>query len=202
MVSLPLLWFLLSIDFNCYVGTRLSAKSTSDATFRFFHVNNVVPALVILVRIGQHILGTESDTQSAAFAALSINYYGSFWHVCAWSGSTSKACSCSTVLPDRESATGCMISCLWRFVNVLLAAIAYVSDSHAPATWLQRPSHACDFGLGITEVKPHSVTSWDQATEVPFTQLMVSVLDHLRVAGQPVLLAFRILSSASLIATV
>lgn len=136
MVSLPLLWFLLSIDFNCYVGTCLGTEGTSDATFRFFHVYNVVPASVILGRIGQHILGTKSDTQSAAFAALSINYYGSLWHVRVLSESMSNVCRCSTVLPDRESATGCMISCLWRFVNVLLAAIAYVSDSHAPTTWL------------------------------------------------------------------
>jgi hypothetical protein len=87
MVSLPLLRFLLSIDFNRCVGTCLGTKGTSDAKFRFLHVYNVVPAPVILCRIGQHILGTESDTQATALTPLSINYYSSFWHVCALSES-------------------------------------------------------------------------------------------------------------------
>ena len=78
MVSLPLPWFLLSIDFNRYVGTCLGTEGTSDATSWFFHVNNVVPALVIVGRIGQHILGTEGETQPATLTPLSINYYGSF----------------------------------------------------------------------------------------------------------------------------
>ena len=65
----------------------MSTKGTSDAAFRFSHVNDVVPAAVILGRIGQHILGTESDAQAAALTPLSINYYCSFWHVCALSES-------------------------------------------------------------------------------------------------------------------
>jgi hypothetical protein len=101
MVSLPFLCFLLSIDFNRYVRTCLGTKGTSDATFRFFHADNVVPTSVIPCRIGQHILGTESDTQSTALTPLSINRYGSFWHVCAWSRSMSKVCRRSAVLPDR-----------------------------------------------------------------------------------------------------
>lgn len=112
MVSLPLLWFLLSIDFNRYVGTCLSTEGTSDATFRLLHADNVVPAPVILGRIGQHILGTEGDTQSAAFAPLSINYYGSLWHVRVLSESMSNVCRCSSVPPSRESPTGRIIGCL------------------------------------------------------------------------------------------
>ncbi len=83
MVLLPLLRFLLSIDFNGYVRTCLSTESTSDAALGFFHVNNVVPAAVILLRIGQQILWTKSDAQSAALAPLTIDDYGSFCHVCA-----------------------------------------------------------------------------------------------------------------------
>jgi hypothetical protein len=90
IVSLPLLWLLLSIHFNRYVGTCLGTKSTSDAAFGFSHVDKVVPALVMLVRIGQHILGTESNTQSTALAPLLINCYGSFWYVCACSSNTSE----------------------------------------------------------------------------------------------------------------
>jgi hypothetical protein len=52
MVSLPLRWFLLSIDFNRYIGAGLGTEGTSDTKLGFFHVNNVVPALVILSRIG------------------------------------------------------------------------------------------------------------------------------------------------------
>jgi hypothetical protein len=137
MVSLPLLWFLLPIDFNCYVGTCLGTEGTSDATFRFFHVNNVVPAWIILGRIGQHVLGTEGDTQSAAFAALSVNYYGSFWHVCAWSASMSNVCCRSSVPPSGESLPSRMIGCLGRFVSVLCAAIGDVSDLHAAANLLR-----------------------------------------------------------------
>jgi hypothetical protein len=73
--------FLLSIDFNRYVRTCLGTEGTSDATFGFFHVNNVVAASVVLRRIGQHILGTKGDAQPAALTSLPINYYGSFWHV-------------------------------------------------------------------------------------------------------------------------
>jgi hypothetical protein len=81
MVSRPLLWFLLSIDLYRYVRTCLGTKSTSDATFRLLHVNNLVPASVILGRIGQHIFGTESETQPAALTPFPVNYYGSFWHM-------------------------------------------------------------------------------------------------------------------------
>jgi len=123
MVSLPLLWFLLSIDFNRYVGTCLSTKGTSDATFRLFHADNVVPAPVIFCRIGQHILGTEGDTQSAAFAPLSINYYGSLWHVRVLSESMSNVCRRSRIPPNRESATGCMTGGLRPFLSVLRAVI-------------------------------------------------------------------------------
>ena len=83
MVSLPLRRFLLSIDFNRYVGTGLGTEGTSDTTFRFFHVNNVIPALVMVGRIGQHIPGAGNETQSATLTPLSVNYYGSFCHVCA-----------------------------------------------------------------------------------------------------------------------
>jgi len=102
MVSLPLLWFLLSIDFNRYVRTCLGTESTSDAAFRLLHVNDVVPASVILRRIGQHILGTEGDAQPAALTPVPVNYYGSFWHVCALSESMARVWHCSTVVPDRE----------------------------------------------------------------------------------------------------
>jgi hypothetical protein len=81
IVSLPLLWFLFSVDFNRYVGTCLGTKGTSDAPFGLFHANNVVAAPVILGGIGQHILGTESDAQSAPFTTLAVNYYGSLWHM-------------------------------------------------------------------------------------------------------------------------
>ena len=104
MVSLPLLRFLLSIDFNRYVGTCLGTEGTSDATFRLFHADNVVAAPVIFGRIVQHILGTEGDTQSAAFAALSTNYYGSLWHVWPFCESMSNVCRRSGVPPNRESA--------------------------------------------------------------------------------------------------
>jgi len=136
MVSLPLLWLLLSIDFNRYVGTCQGTEGTSDATFRLFHVSNVVPALVVLARIGQHIFGAERDAQSTALTPLSINYYGSFWHVRALSGSMSRVWHCSTVVPDREWVTDFMISCLGRFVNVLYAAFADVYDSYATVTSL------------------------------------------------------------------
>lgn len=119
MVSLPLPWLLLSIDLNGYVGARLSTEGTSNATFWFFHVNNIVPASVILGRIGQYILGTKSETQPAALTSLSINYYGSFWHVCTLSESMSRVCRYSRVLPDKESPTDYMISCLRWFVNVV-----------------------------------------------------------------------------------
>jgi len=78
MVSLPLLWFLFSIDFNSYIGTCLGAEGTSDAKFRFLHVCNFVPASVILCRTIQDVFGTDSYTQAAALTPLSINYYGSF----------------------------------------------------------------------------------------------------------------------------
>lgn len=136
MVSLPLLWFLVSIDFNRYVGTCLGTEGTSDATFRLLHADNVVPAPVILGRIGQHILGTEGDTQSAAFAPLSINYYGSLWHVRVLSESMSNVSRRSSVSPNRESAPGWMTGCLWHFVSVPCAAIGDVSDLHAAATLL------------------------------------------------------------------
>jgi hypothetical protein len=157
MASLPLQRFLLSIDFNCYVGTRLSTKGASDAEFRLLHVYNVVPALVILCRTGQHIVGTEGDTEAAALTPLSINYYGSFWHVCAWSGSVLKVCRRSTVLPDRESATGRIMNCLWRFANVLCTALVYVSGSRAPTSWLRRSNDARDFSLIVAQVKSDSV---------------------------------------------
>jgi len=81
MVSLPLLRFLLSIDFNSYVGTCLGTESTSDAAFRLFHMNNIVAASVILGRIGQHIFWTTSETKPAALTPFPVNYYGSFWHM-------------------------------------------------------------------------------------------------------------------------
>lgn len=136
MMSPRRLLFLLSIDLNRYVRTGLGTEGTADATFGFFHVNNVVAASVVLGRIGQHILGTEGDAQPAAFTPLWINYYGSFWHVCAFCESVSMVCRSSSVLPDRWPSIDCLTSCLWRFVNVPRAAIAYVSDSHAPAAWL------------------------------------------------------------------
>jgi hypothetical protein len=111
MVSLPLPWFLLSIDFNRYVRTGLGTEGTSDATFRLFHANNVVPVLVILGRICQHILRTEGDAQSTALAPLSINYDGSLWHVWTLSESTAKIGRCSRVPLDGESATGCVVGC-------------------------------------------------------------------------------------------
>jgi hypothetical protein len=48
--------------------------------FRFLHAYNGVPAPVMLVRIGQYILGTESDAQAATLAALTINNHGSLCH--------------------------------------------------------------------------------------------------------------------------
>lgn len=98
MVSLPLRRFLLSIDFNRYVGTGLGAEGTSDTTFRFFHVNNVIPALVMVGRIGEHILGAGSEAQAAALTPLSVNYYGSFCHLCALCGTMSTVCRGSTAL--------------------------------------------------------------------------------------------------------
>ena len=136
MVLLPLRWFLLSIDFNCYIGTRLSTKGATDATFRFFYVNNVVPATVMLGRKGQHIFGTEGETQSTALTALSIDYYDSFWHVCAWSASVSNVRCGSSVRPSGESPRGWATGCLSHFVSVLCAAIGDVSDLHATANLL------------------------------------------------------------------
>ena len=157
MVSLPFLWFLLSIDLNRYVGTCLGTEGTADAKFRSFHVDNVVPALVVVGRIGQHVLGTESNTQAAAFTPLLINYYCSFWHVCALSKSMQNVCCCSSVPPRREPAPGWMITCLWRFVNVLCAAAVYVSSSCALTTRLQRSNNARDFSLIVAQVKSDSV---------------------------------------------
>lgn len=135
----------------------MGTEGTADAMFRFFHVNNVVPALVIVGGIGQHILGTEGETQPTALTPLSINYYGSFWHVCALSEGMSKVCSRSRVLLDRESAIGCMINCLRCFANLLCAAIVYVSDSRTLTTWLWRSNNARDFSLIVAQVKPDSV---------------------------------------------
>ena len=137
MVSRPLLWFFLSIDFNRYVRTCLGTEGTSDAAFRSLHVNNVVPTPVILRRIGQHILGTEGNTQAAALTPLLINCYCSFWHVCAWFGGISKVCSRSTVLSDRESALGSTRGCLWHFVSVLCAAIRGASRLYAAGNLLR-----------------------------------------------------------------
>lgn len=123
MVSLPLLRFLLSIDFNRYVGTCLSTEGTSDATFGLFHADNVVPAPVILGRIGQDILGTEGDTQPAAFAPLSINYYSSLCHVCIPSESRSNVCCCPAALLSRELSLGWMMGCLGHLVSALWPAI-------------------------------------------------------------------------------
>jgi hypothetical protein len=82
MVSLPLLRFLLSIYLNRYVGAYLGAEGTPDAALRFFHPDNIVATLIILRRIGQHILGTESQTQPATLAPPLIDYYFSLGHVC------------------------------------------------------------------------------------------------------------------------
>jgi len=90
MVSRPLLWFLLSIDLYRYVRTCLGTEGASDATFRFFHVNDFVSASVVLRRIGQHVLRAESDTQPAALTSFPVNYYDSLWHVCALSESVSR----------------------------------------------------------------------------------------------------------------
>ncbi len=128
MVSLPLPWFLLSIDFDRYVGTCLGTEGTADTTFRFFHVNNVVPALVIVGGVGEHILGTEADTQPATLAALLIDYYCSFWHVCALSENTYIVCRCSTVPPSKEATPSWMIRCLWHSIGVLCGAIGDFSD--------------------------------------------------------------------------
>jgi hypothetical protein len=102
MMSPRRLLFLLSIDLNRYVRTGLGTEGTSDATFGFFHVNNVVAASVVLGRIGQHILGTEGDAQPAAFTPLWINYYGSFWHMFALSASALIVCRCSSVALNME----------------------------------------------------------------------------------------------------
>jgi hypothetical protein len=102
MVSLPLLWFFLSINFNCYIGTCLGTEGTPDAAFRVFHTNNIISVSVILGRIGQYILGTESQTQSAAFAPFSIDYCGSSWHTSALLGSILRLSHCSPVLPDAN----------------------------------------------------------------------------------------------------
>ena len=136
MMSLPVQWFLLSIDFNCHIGTRWSTKGTSDAAFGFSHVNDVVSAAVILDRIGQHVLGTESDRQAATPTPFSVNYYCSFWHVCALSENIQNVCRRSSVLPRREWAPGSMIGYLWHSVSVLCGAIRRGSGLHVAATLL------------------------------------------------------------------
>ena len=83
MLSLPLGRFLLSIDFNRYVGTSLGTKGTSDTTFGSGHVNDVVATSIELARIGQYVLGAGCDAQPAALAAPPVNYYDPFWHTCA-----------------------------------------------------------------------------------------------------------------------
>jgi len=200
MVSLPLLWFLLSIDFNRYVGTCLSTECTSDATFRLSHADNVVPAPVILGRIGQDILGTEGDTQPAALASLSINYYGSLWHVCILSESMSNVCRRSSVAPNGESAPSWMIDCLWHFVSVLCPAIEVPVTRtplnlvvEAESQWRFRPEccpSEATFGHGLGLGYRSAV---HRAAGL--------CLGSSTCSCRAVLLAFRILSSASLIAT-
>ena len=73
----------------------------------------------------------------------------------------------------------CSLRCRWRCLRLACRCKSVVKQSHGGY-----------FSLGITQVKPHSVASCDQATGLLFRQLMVTVLGHLHVAGRPALLAF------------